>query len=318
MTDLRRPGQQPDTDIDLFLRWNHHRDEDAVAALWVRYQRLATTVAGHILARLPDADDAASEVADAAFLRALQTFDPVRAGEAAKAFRNWYVAIVRNAARDTLRRNSRLVYVVDEAHDGPEQSGDRMDAAIDLNRVLPQVRAFVEAHFLPSDWRLLSVWLEHTCDGKRVPWSRISEQHDLHIETVVPFPAGSTTFAAHRLAPVVRLLETCLAAQVRVCGGQAEDEAEGLALERAERVAALLRAQLRVQHMPSAGGGGELRVLVHSGAHGERSVVFEVTQGARRSPAALRMRVTKVLLPRVRAHLDERVVGTRVGLPHGK
>jgi len=317
MTQLHAFSQPSLSDTELFLQWNHGDDEDAVAALWLRYQRLATAVAARVLSTLPDPQDAGREVADAAFVRALQTFDPARAGTSRHAFRNWYVTIARNGARDTLRRDRRLVYEVPEAGLAPEASGPRMDAALDLRRVLPRIRAFVLDNFLPSDWTLLSVWLDHESEGKRVPWSRIADEHTLSVDTEVSFPRNSTAFATHRIEPVVRLLRTCVATQVQVEGGATEDESPELAHARAQQVARLLTEQLRVKRLPSPDGKGADRVVIGECTDTVATVRFVLTAGARRTPASLRMRVSKVLLPRIRAFLAGHGVVRQTGMRHG-
>jgi RNA polymerase sigma factor (sigma-70 family) len=304
MTHGTGPSQRSASDTDLFLRWNHDQDEAAVAALWARHQGLAVTVARQVLRGLPDPQDEARDVADEGFLQALKTFDPARSNRPS-GFRSWYLMIVRNASLDRLRRTRRLSRETDLDTLSGGGTAPALDAAVDVHRLLPQLERFVHERFLPSDWRLVLTWLEHATDGRRVPWATIAGEHDLKLDLQVRFPHGSTTFSASALGPVVRVLRCCLAVQVEVCGGAEASEAPDLARRRADRVAALVLEELRVKHLPSPDADGAPRVVVGPCDGTERAATITIRQGARRTPDALRMRLKRVLIPRMRAWLAE-------------
>jgi RNA polymerase sigma-70 factor (ECF subfamily) len=91
-------GSQPPHDGDLVLR-ARRGDERAFGLLVQKYGRAAYAVAYSVVGRHEDAEDAAQE----AFLTALQRLEECRSPER---FAGWLMTIVRNRARNLVRRES--------------------------------------------------------------------------------------------------------------------------------------------------------------------------------------------------------------------
>jgi DNA-directed RNA polymerase specialized sigma24 family protein len=301
-------NSQPTTDErDLLERWRAHGDQQAAAMLWRRHTRLAVAIAARVLREAPTPLEEAREIADERFVHALRTWDAARASSSAQPFRAWYMTLVRNAAIDR-RRALPAQRCVDDEPEASEDPTAALHDAIALRTALPRIRRWLLEHYLPSDMALFEEWMRHQRDGSRVPWSTLAERFVVEIDDVVPFPTGTalpTNQAALQLA--ARTLRLCPKIQVRVRGTATTTEPPVLADRRLDAVLASLRADLNPLSTRAPDTGALVPRLV-----GETSIVagpprveFAVTIGRVRSPDALRMRVTKVLLPGVREMLSD-------------
>ena len=292
----------------LLRAWLEGGDEDAVAALWDANQRTAVAVASRLLRRAPVPAEEARDVADEAFLRALEAYDPARVrGRTERPFRALYLTIARNLAVDRARRLGREV-PLDEADEPAQDPTAQLGDGIDVRAVLPRLRERILERYLPDDWALLERWMAYRRDGARVPWKTLAAEFPVTIDAHVAFAPG----AAHPLdeAPVdaaARVLNACPQAHADVVGSRAPDEEPALAARRATVVARAVEQRLerRVSHDRRTGvSAPRLQVRVDE-AGDQPGVHFEVTRGRLRSPDALRMRVEKVLLGHARALLHE-------------
>ena len=300
------PRIEPELDERLLLeRWLEDQDPAAAEALWRRHQRLAVALAMRVLRSAPAPLDEAREVADERFVHALRTYAPDRASRSAAPFRAWYLTLVRNAAIDRARalaRHSRL-------GDAPEPSVDPRPAlhdAMAMGAVLPRIRRWILTHYLPGDLALFEAWMQYQRDGQRVPWASLTPHHPVDLPDPVRFaPGGAEPLDEAAIRSAERTLRLHPRVQVRLCGSATPDEDPALAQRRLDRVLAALSATLdpRTTRDPATGASVDRLVGGTRLQSAPPRVDFDVTIGRIRSADALRMRVTKVLLPGVRALL---------------
>jgi len=297
------------SDAERVRRWREQGDDSAIAALWNAYQRTAVYVAARILVRLPNGDEDARDIADEAFLRALDTFDLDKAGATGKPFRAFYMLIARRQALDLLRKRKREVYPVEmpegeapPAHEEPELP------PLENREVIPRLRKFVLENYLASDWTLFEVWMRYQRDGKRVPWKSIAADHPVELHDVVPFAAGSVDLPEQTDAidAVVHTMNVCNSIHVEVAGSAAGDEDPALAARRADVVRRAVEARLKQRTTTDRKSRvTEDRVRVAEAPRtGGTHVEFDVVRGRIRSPDALRMRIQKVILEKARELLS--------------
>lgn len=290
----------------LLSAWFDHRDEGAAEQLWRRYQRLAVAVGARILRGRPGALDEARGLADEMFVRALHRWDRERAAENSTPFRSFYVTLVKNAALDQARR-LRPVRLVDEVPDPGADPRAALHGAITLRASLPRVREFLEREFLPGDVALFERWLEETADGGRIPWTAWAREFPVRVDEVVRFDLqDASPPEASELEVVARTLTLCPKIQLVVRGTASPEEDAALASQRAAAVVAALQGGLNPRTTRDEVGASVPRLVARAASErGTPRVDFEVTLGATRTAAALRMRVTAVLLPAVRAVFEE-------------
>jgi len=277
-------------DVALCARWTRDRDESAVAILWKRHERLAVHLTARILHRLPDAVERAREICDEAFVDALRTFRPERAGTSEAPFRMWFLTIARRRALDRVRKKQPPSGgAAHEANVAPAQAKRLLE-----EEEIERVRSWVLKWFLPSDWEAIQRYAEG------YSWEEIAQAHPISIDEVIPFAEASAEPVSREwISPVSSLLERCPRAEVRIIGAQRASGADaqpGLGLARAKRVRAML-----VDRSPRLGH----RLTVLSSEGDTPAVHFEIWKGARRSPDAQRVH-TQTLLQRVR-----RISGSR-------
>jgi len=267
MTDLLQAGE-----IELVRRWTAGRDEQAVAELWRRHQRLAVHLAARVLHREPDAIELARGVCDEAFVQALRTFAPGRAAPVDQPFRTWFLTLARRRAIDRARQHRPVAANAPMVAVDPDQvrrlvHGQELEVA----------RAWVHRHFLPSDWDVVTQYAEG------FTWAEIAAANPVRIPEVVTFRRGSAHPDPGWRDGVVRTLTLCPKIEVRIIGNECNDGVSGLARARVVR-------DLLVEAAP-----GCARRLTLMAAEGEPQVSFEVTRGGTRSPDAHRVRIQTIL-----------------------
>jgi RNA polymerase sigma factor (sigma-70 family) len=267
MTELPRAGE-----IELVRRWATRRDEQAVAELWRRHQRLAVHLAARILHREPDAIELARGLCDEAFVQALRTFAPGRAAPVDQPFRTWFLTIARRRAIDRVRQHRPVAANVPMVAVDPDQVRHIVNG-----EELAIARAWVLRHFLPADWEAVTQYAEG------FTWVEIAAANPVRIPGIVTFQRGSTHPDPGWRDDVVRILTLCPKIEVRIIGNECDDGVSGLARARVVR-------DLLVEACP-----GSARRLTVMAAEGEPQVCFEVTRGATRSPDAQRMRIQTIL-----------------------
>ncbi len=143
-------------------------------------------------------------------------------------------------------------------------------------------------------------------DGDRVPWGKLVPDFPVSVPAVIPFaPDGDEVLAEASLDSVARTLRVCPRIQLAVQGKASESEGAELADRRARAVCRALERGLAPQTTRDPRTNQAVPRLVPEAQvdPGAPRVEFEVTVGRLRTADGLRMRVTKVLLPRVRAQL---------------
>lgn len=298
-----QPGPSSEaTEATLWTRWATTRDDDAAGLLWQRYQRVSVAVAVRVLRGVTDAHSEAPGIADEAFMRALHSYDPTRAPAGAdKPFRSWYLRITRTAALDERRKRTR-----DDLDDHPEQPsvnpGPALEASIDAHRLVARLRAWNQEHGLAEDWPVLEAWLEARHDGIRVPWKALARAHPVLPPDDIDFAPGSSLLAANDpyMHHAVRKLDLCPTLEVGVQGGHTAPEPDGLATARAQVVVDSLQHSVRVRRARRPTGPVDrIRPRGEPPTTGPRAT-FTVEAGGTRSPDALRMRVEKVILGKLK------------------
>lgn len=307
----RNPSEPVDASESALLeRWFQVRDERAAEQLWRRYQRLAVAIGARILRSRPSPLEEARGLADEMFVRALRRWDPERTGGGDAPFRSFYVTLVKNAALDEARRKS-PVRLVEEVPDVGSDPRDAIEAAITLRSSLPRVREVMASRFLPQDVALFERWLAERSEGARIPWTAWTEEFPVEVASVVGFAHHDASLVdPAELKPVARTLKLCPKVQLAVRGIATPGEDAQLADRRAAAVVRALQEDLDPRTTRDAEGGSVPRLVSRAevGA-GPPRVDFEVTLGRLRTPAALRMRVTSVLLPAARAAFDGEQAG---------
>jgi len=267
MTERHLAGE-----VELVRRWATRRDEQAVAELWRRHQRLAVHLVVRILHREPDAIELARGVCDEAFVQALRTFAPGRAARVEQPFRSWFLTIARRRAVDRVRQQRPVAANAPIVGVDPDQVRRLVNA-----EELAYARAWVLRHFLPSDWHAVTQYAEG------FTWEEIAAANPVRIPQVVTFRPGSTHPDPGWHDEVVRTLTLCPRIEVRIIGHEGDDGVSGLARARA------------VRDVLAEGCPGSARRLTVMAAEGEPRVCFEITRGAMRSPDAQRMRIQTIL-----------------------
>lgn len=112
-------------------------DREAFGELVRRYQRAAYSVALSVTGRHQDAEDAAQE----SFMVALQRLDDCRNAER---FAGWLLAIVRNRARNLIRRESlrsaeEIPASASALGPGPDKMADISDLRVQLKEALAEL-----------------------------------------------------------------------------------------------------------------------------------------------------------------------------------
>jgi DNA-directed RNA polymerase specialized sigma24 family protein len=296
----------PEADLDesaLVRRWLDHRDQRAAEILWRRHQRIAVAIAARILGEAPAPVEEARGLADEIFVKALGTWDPNRSADSPRPFRVWYLSLVRNAAIDRQRRLGRLVFPA-EAPEAAENPIDQMHDTIALRAALPRIRAWILEHYLPQDLALVEVWMAHQSEGSRVAWTDLAKRFPIDVSEVVRFPPSSDQpMDEDAIAAVARTLRLCPRIQLRVQGTATPQEPSDLAEQRAAAVCRALEDGLAPQTTrdPETGASVARLIAAATSDPGPPREEFEVTVGRLRTPQALRMRVTAVLLPKIAA-----------------
>lgn len=308
-----RPTHPEEThEAALLAAWFERRDEPAAEELWRRYQRLAVAIGARILRGTSAPLDEARGIADEMFVRALGRWDAERAAPSEAPFRSFYVTLVKHAALDRARRRER-VHVVAEAPDVGADPRDQLHAAITLRESLPRMREALARRFLPQDVALFERWLAEQSEGGRIPWTAWAEEFPVEVEEVIGFALHQAEVEHVReLEPIARALRLCPKVQVAVRGTATPEEEAELADQRAAAVIRALTEDLDPRTTRTPDGTSVPRLIPRAEVDaGPPRVDFEVTVGRTRTPAALRMRVTSVLLPAARAVFEADAGGER-------
>ncbi len=187
-----------------------------------------------------------------------------------------------------------------------------MESIIELRRLMPAIQSAILEGYGPQDLALFEEWMQHTSDGARVPWTELCEQFPVEVPDIVWFePNDDELHDAQSLEGVTRVLRVCPTIQLRVAGTARRQDDPTLADRRAAAVCRALAEDLDPRTTRDPDSKELVPRLVPAGQvdAGPGRVEFEVTIGRLRTPAALRMRVTQVLLPHIRAAVLERTGG---------